>query len=470
MELYYGKPILVPGNLPQAQSYNKRRNELTVKHLGTFLYESAFPREVTVRGASEICEGSGYMLSYSLYEIHDPVCPLRQQRPGEWEKPMLNGRKTRVSYVAVPQIRADLAERQYDVILALKDVIPYSFADPEEKTSCEPYLYKKGFDYIDLVDPGAVALSIYGTIPVADTASDIVDTALAQIRKALKISYRQGGRISFFVPLLSRGHMDSMIVTVLSNSLPKVYEAFPGKVEFEETMDPALNPDMTAGAEGLQYRGRPCLLVGLDPDKGTYNPVRQRVNLRYLGEFFYDYNVPYGARGYTVGTVYPERGYRAWFDFYEVRLKGNFKPRNLPGERLGADASGKQMLITYAVVPKKSLTAGKGTGEKPYLYREGERYVGIADPGAIALMQYAPGRVGTVARQLVNRAMADARKHLKVTCEERCQGRTIFTEFAEENHMAVMASVVLESSLGRIFRAYPGVIPKAPYNEELNPV
>lgn len=194
------------------------------------------------------------------------------------------------------------------------------------------------------------------------------------------------------------------------------------------------------------------------------------MNLRYLGEFFYDYNVPYGARGYTVGTVYPERGYRAWFDFYEVRLKGNFKPRNLPGERLGADASGKQMLITYAVVPKKSLTAGKGTGEKPYLYREGERYVGIADPGAIALMQYAPGRVGTVARQLVNRAMADARKHLKVTCEERCQGRTIFTEFAEENHMAVMASVVLESSLGRIFRAYPGVIPKAPYNEELNPV
>ena len=247
MELYYGKPILVPGNLPQAQSYNKRRNELTVKHLGTFLYESAFPREVTVRGASEICGGSGYMLSYSLYEIHDPVCPLRQQRPGEWEKPMLNGRKTRVSYVAVPQIRADLAERQYDVILALKDVIPYSFTDPEEKTSCEPYLYKKGFDYIDLVDPGAVALSIYGTIPVADTASDIVDTALAQIRKALKISYWQGGRISFFIPLLSRGHMDSMIVTVLSNSLPKVYEAFPGKVEFEETMDPALNPDMTAG-------------------------------------------------------------------------------------------------------------------------------------------------------------------------------------------------------------------------------
>ena len=52
-----------------------------------------------------------------------------------------------------------------------------------------------------------------------------------------------------------------------------------------------------------------------------------------------------------------------------------------------------------------------------------------------------------IGKEIVDRSLADARGRLKVSCEEKAGQPLVFAGFAGENHLAVMTSVVLESSL-----------------------
>lgn len=215
------------------------------------------------------------------------------------------------------------------------------------------------------------------------------------------------------------------------------------------------------------YNGKPVLLPGETREEILYNKARQRLQVEYLGPFFYDYNFPMDAKASDVGTKYPETGYRCQFGFWKVTNKGSYKKRNRPGERETPLLNGQKALVSYVVTPRICIDAKQDDLVNYCQYKEGHKYAHVVDPGAIALSVNGVGRVKDMASALVDDATENIKQTMKVSCEGK--GQTIFTGFANANHCCVMTSVVLKSSLPDVYNSFPGQIEKAPFDETLNP-
>lgn len=219
------------------------------------------------------------------------------------------------------------------------------------------------------------------------------------------------------------------------------------------------------------FEGKPTLIPGGSTGARAYNNARSKVEVKYLGDFFYKYNFPIEAKNGEVGLgkKYPSEGYTCQFGFWQVRNNGDYIKRNRPGEREIPLKDGGNALISYVVTPRMCSDSNASKLNHPAVYVSGYEYRDIVDPGAVALATNGSGIVRDVASSLVDDCTADVKNSLKIgTTSPELPGETIFSGFANANHCDTMTQVILESSLKDIFAQYPGEIKPAAFDPTIN--
>jgi len=217
------------------------------------------------------------------------------------------------------------------------------------------------------------------------------------------------------------------------------------------------------------YTGDPTYVKGNSVGANAYNAARQKINVEYLGDFFYDYNYPIQAKNSEVGKKYPQQGERCQFGFWKVTNKGDFIVRNRPGERVVPSQEGKDYLVSYVVTPRMCSDAKASELSNPAFYEKNHEYQDIVDPGAVALATNGKGIVRDVASAVVDDCTADVKTTIKIgTSSPQLPGETVFSGFANANHCDTMTQVILKNSLPEIFADYPGEVKPAAFDPTLN--
>lgn len=219
-KIYTGKPALMTGTSREEKLYNKAREQLQVEYLGDFFYDYNFPMDAKSSDIGKKYPQKGYRCQFGFWQVTNKGSYVKRNRPGERETPLLNGQKALVSYVVTPRVCID--ERQGDLV-----------------NFCQ---YKEGHKYADVVDPGAIALSVNGTGLVKHVASALVDDATQDLKQTMKVSCEGEGQ-TVFTGFANANHCSVMTSVVLENSLPAIYSSFPGQIE-KAPFDPTLNPGM----------------------------------------------------------------------------------------------------------------------------------------------------------------------------------------------------------------------------------
>ncbi|MBQ3047900.1 MAG: hypothetical protein IJD48_02675 [Clostridia bacterium] len=220
---YTGKPTLIPKNTAPAKAYNDARQNLNIEYLGDFFYEDNFPIQAKNCEVGKKYPADGAKCQFGFWKVVNKGDFILRNRPGERVVPSPDGREYLVSYVVTPRMCSD------------------------DRASELPHgaFYVQGHEYQDIVDPGAVALATNGKGLVRDIASAIVDDRTADVKTTLKIGTTTSqipGEV-VFLGFGNANHCDTMIQSVLRNSLPEVYADFPGEVK-PASLDPTLNADL----------------------------------------------------------------------------------------------------------------------------------------------------------------------------------------------------------------------------------
>lgn len=217
------------------------------------------------------------------------------------------------------------------------------------------------------------------------------------------------------------------------------------------------------------YTGQPTLIPGNSTAARAYNEARKKVDVEYLGDFYYNYNFPMQIKNSEVGKTYPEKGEKCQFGFWKVTNKGDYIVRNRPGERTVPSLTGRDYLVSYVVTPRLCSDEKAGELSHPAFYAKGHEYQDIVDPGAVALATNGRGIVRDAASNLVDECTADVKTTLKIgTSSSALPGETVFAGFANANHCDTMTQVILRSSLPEVFAEYPGEIKSATFDPTLN--
>ena len=225
---YTGQPFLMPNTTKEGQAYNNARNQVRVKYLGDFLYENNFPMSARNNEVGTKYPKNGYKSQFGFWEVTLTGKYAKKNRPGEREVPLSNGGKALVSYIVTPRICVDT--NQSDLF--------------------NPYIWAKGHQYVDTLDPGTIALAMYGEGSIKDAATLIVDEATEFPKSTLKVGSSatnvSNSNLTYFTGFANRNHSDTMVETILQSSLPEIYKQAPGEVK-PVALDLRLNPVLYNG-------------------------------------------------------------------------------------------------------------------------------------------------------------------------------------------------------------------------------
>lgn len=222
-KFYTGAPTFLPGNSPAANQYNEARKKIDVEFLGDFLYSYNFPMAAKNSEVGKKYPAKGEKCQFGFWKVTNKGEYIERNRPGESKVLSLTGKEYLVSYVVTPRMCSDTKVDELS----------------------HPAFYTKGYEYQDIVDPGAVALATNGKGFVREIASNMVDECTADVKNSLKIgtTSKDLPGETVFTGFANANHCDTMTRVILRSSFPEVFADHPGELR-STPFDPTLNADL----------------------------------------------------------------------------------------------------------------------------------------------------------------------------------------------------------------------------------